>query len=317
MQSTGRLTRRLRRLVHYKHDICSSCGEKLPEGTPAFAGYDKDSREVYVGKCCQKLIFELGSHIYWWWTTYRRPERTEVMWRYMDFAKFVTMLKDRGLWLSRADKLGDRFEGARGYRNREDQWKDYCLEYFRHSIRTVPGQTEEGLKNIEADAARLYEDFRLVAKRDIERSYVTCWHANEGESEALWRLYCPPPSPGIAIFTTFELLDTALGEDNEVNFGHVQYIDYRRAFSPTYDRVFAKRSTLSHEQEVRGVVTTDEKKDEAGFVIKVDLAHLIGKVVISPFAPAWFEGTVKDALAKYGVTTLVTPSELSEDPFFA
>ena len=33
------------------------------------------------------------------------------IWRYMDFTKFVSMLQKGGLIFSRADKLGDPFEG--------------------------------------------------------------------------------------------------------------------------------------------------------------------------------------------------------------
>ena len=35
-----------------------------------------------------------------------------VLYRYMDFPRFVSMLKEGALWLSRADLLGDPFEGS-------------------------------------------------------------------------------------------------------------------------------------------------------------------------------------------------------------
>ena len=34
------------------------------------------------------------------------------IWRYMNFTKFVSMLEHQALWFSRADKLGDPFEGS-------------------------------------------------------------------------------------------------------------------------------------------------------------------------------------------------------------
>jgi hypothetical protein len=34
-----------------------------------------------------------------------------VLWRYMDFTKFISMLVTNRLWLARVDCLGDAFEG--------------------------------------------------------------------------------------------------------------------------------------------------------------------------------------------------------------
>src|SRR5687768_1706300 len=35
-----------------------------------------------------------------------------VLWRYWDLPKFLNLLSTRQLWFSRADLLGDRFEGS-------------------------------------------------------------------------------------------------------------------------------------------------------------------------------------------------------------
>ena len=43
----------------------------------------------------------------------------------------------------------------------------------------------------------------------ISDSYVSCWHANEAESEAMWRLYCATDA-GVALQTTYERLDASL-----------------------------------------------------------------------------------------------------------
>jgi hypothetical protein len=48
------------------------------------------------------------------------PEDDTTIWRYMNFAKFVSILHDNSLCFSRLDLLGGPFEGAysrnRGYR---------------------------------------------------------------------------------------------------------------------------------------------------------------------------------------------------------
>lgn len=317
MESTGRFTAKLRKMAHYGHDICSNCGQTLPNKIPAYAGYRADGTEAYVGACCQSVITELASHIYWWWRSYQRPKSDTTLWRYMDFAKFVAMLKDNALWFARVDRLGDPFEGARGIRPKQDEWKKYCLEYFRNAILSIPGgPTEAILKNIDQEAERLYFETEQTLQEDVKRSFASCWHANEGESEGLWRLYCPPPVPGVAITTKFSKLDSTIDCTWEVRFGHVQYIDFSKGFAGTYDRLFWKRSSLSHEREVRGVIQDRSiPTDCEGLAIKFDL-DCIDCVVLSPYAPIWFGDVVCETMGKFGLRVRVEPSELLTQPFF-
>jgi hypothetical protein len=319
MKSTGRFTAALKKLTHYCHDHCSRCGSPLPKGVPAYAGYTDDGDEVYVGECCKTSITELASHIYWWWTTYKRPSPGTVLWRYMDFAKFAALLKDRALHFSRADHLGDAFEGARGLLSRQAEWKDYCKGYFREAILTAPGaESPMSSEKVEAEAERLYSDFQALGEREVRNTYVSCWHANELESEALWRLYTPPSTAGIALRTEFDALNAALCSNFEIKFGHVQYVDFATGFAGTYDRIFWKRASLKHEAEVRGVISRMpwEESEEPGLLVPINLDRGIQSVVTSPFAPAWFGSLVEATIRKFGAKLRVQSSELSAEPFY-
>lgn len=319
MKSTGRFTHALRKLTHYSYDHCSQCGASLPKGVAAYAGYTAAGDEVYVGECCQASISELASHIYWWWSTYKRPTPETVLWRYMDFSKFVALLKDGAIYFARADHLGDPFEGARGLAERKEEWKAYCLEYFRQAIRTAPGRTEEiSPERMQEESECLFRDFEAVGEREIRNTYVSCWHANEGESEALWRLYAPPPTTGIAIRTTFGALDGALCGSFDIMFGHVQYVNFAKGFAGTYDRIFWKRASLRRETEVRGVITKDwtSTSDEPGLFVPLDLSLAIKAVVTSPFAPRWFDAVVRETMQRFGVDAPAESSGLVAEPFF-
>jgi hypothetical protein len=318
MQSTGRLTVELKRLMRDSYDRCSGCGRKLPDGVPAYAGYAKDGGPIYAGPCCEASIGELGTHVYWWWKIYKRPEPSAPIWRFMDFAKFVTLLKDRALYFSRADYLGDPFEGARGVATRKPEWDEPCLEYFRQAITNPPpGMTcELSNEEIEREASRLLRDFEALGERELRRMYVSCWHENEAESEALWRLYCPPPSAGIAIHSDCSSLNLSLGNNPEIEVGRVQYIDFRKQFSGTYDRIFWKRKSLNHEAEVRAVIQRVQPSDEAGILVPVDLSKLIKAVVVSPFAPTWFRPALEEVLTKFELRAPVIASDLTAKPFF-
>jgi hypothetical protein len=104
----------------------------------------------------------------------------------MDFAKFVALLEQRAVYFARADRLGDTFEGAAGITDRRPEWD--AFDFFRHAVSTGPGQKElPSTAHVEQEAARLLREFSTIGERDRRRTFVSCWHANTGESEALWQ----------------------------------------------------------------------------------------------------------------------------------
>ncbi|MCA0202076.1 MAG: hypothetical protein LCH56_14815 [Proteobacteria bacterium] len=234
----------------------------------------------------------------------------------MDFAKFVALLESRSLYFSRADNLGDLFEGAAGFADRRAEWDAFYLEYFRESVRTAPGRTEPlATEYVEREAARLLKEISLVGERERRTTFVSCWHANGVESEALWRLYCPPPVIGVAVQTTAALLTDALG-DPKIKIGRVQYVDFRKAFAGFHDRIFWKRKSLSHEMEVRAAIAHHDGKEAVGVLRVVDIEKMVTSVVASPFAPSWFIPLVKSTMERFGVSLPVIHSELLAEPFF-
>jgi hypothetical protein len=89
------------------------------------------------------------------------PHPDTPIWRYMDFAKYVSLLDQRAIFFTTPDRFADAFEGS-------------------VSRLTVEARERSG------------RDSYLLGKRNREqRAYfpVSCWHVNEGESEAMWRLY--------------------------------------------------------------------------------------------------------------------------------
>ncbi len=316
MQSTGRFTPALRRMMNDSYDRCRTCEVALPQGIAAFAGYASDGFPLYVGECCKSSMMELATHVYWWWEADKRVSPDTILWRYMDFARLVALLEQRALHFARADQFADQFEGASGAKDLKPRWDAHYLDFFRHTIRTTPGLIEPPAEDeVEREAARLLQELSQSAAVERERLFVNCWHANTGESEALWRLYCPPPLAGLAIRTTAERLVRAVG-DAPIKIGKVRYIDFGRDFAGIHDRIFAKRKSLSHEAEVRLVTHEFDSAGEIGKSIPVDLDSLIASVVPSPFAPTWFTGVMNATLRRYGVTAPLRPSEILAQPFF-
>jgi len=317
MKSTGRFTDELRRLMARSYDSCQSCGTKLPRAVAAYAGYAVDGSPLYVGACCEQSIAELATHVYWWWEVDKRCEPETRLWRYMDFAKFVAMLEQRSIYFARADMLGDPFEGASGIAERRSQWDAFYLDFFRRAVSTAPDQKEPlSSERVEQEAARLLREFQSIGERDRRRTFVSCWHANTVESEALWRLYCPQPMMGVAIQTDARLLTEALGNDPQIKLGRVQYVDFRKAFAGFHDRIYWKRRSLSHEAEVRAVIQRLDVQEDVGLAISIDIQKLLLSVVPSPFAPGWFASLVESTMRRFGVDSNVSLSELLSEPFF-
>jgi hypothetical protein len=236
----------------------------------------------------------------------------------MDFAKFVALLDQRSIYFARADLLGDPFEGAAGIAERQSEWNAFYLNFFREAMVTAPGQ-QKPLPNehIEKEAARLLKDLSIIGDRDRRSPFVSCWHANTGESEALWRLYCPPPTVGVAIQTDAKSLEDALGNDPKIEIGRVQYVDFRRSFAGFHDRIFWKRKSLIHEAEVRAVIRCRrDAPNEIGVARAVDVQKMVPNIVPSPFAPTWFAPLVDSILRRFGMDLTVTRSELLSEPFF-
>lgn len=157
---------------------------------------------------------------------------------------------------------------------------------------------------------------------------MSCWHMNEGESEAMWRLYSDS-GKAIAIQSTFERLRGVLPK--KILCGEIRYINYSNTVisEPSYVAPFMhKRESFSHERELRAL-TMDKwpqrsvsffdykaKAKNEGQLVKVNLAALIEKILISPLAPDWYLNAARTVVRKYGLKCRVSRSSLDSAPFF-
>lgn len=228
------------------------------------------------------------------------PDGAEPLWRYMDLAKFVSLLVTNKLWLSSAEVLA-----------KEDPYEVTISELnvaeFAHEqmAEIVPDFPEKVLK--------LYEQIRPYV-------FVNCWHAAKEESVAMWKTYASY-DVGIAIVSSANRMRRALRRSNESIFlGRVEYIDYqqdvidpRNLFGPT----LKKRHSFSYEREVRlihllgmGQPEGELRAPPAGFGIRCDLGALIERVEVSPAAEDWFVDNVRDLAKKFGLRAPVVKSTL-------
>ena len=211
-----------------------------------------------------------------------QPEDAGVkVWRYLDLPRFIWMLATKALTFVRVDSLEDPFEGS-----------------------IPPAVFEEWRAN--PDTSEVIEHARSGLRR---QTFVSCWHANNVESEAMWRLYCGSHD-GIALQTTYEKLDASL--PRWVHLGQVKYLDYENDKEPPKDTLallMRKRQAFEHEHEVRALIwpktsPPGPRPDRVGdneSVINLPWSareHL-ERIYVSPYAEEWYRDVVVAVLEKF------------------
>jgi hypothetical protein len=239
---------------------------------------------------------------------FRQPDDPEsVIWRYMDFTKFVSTLETRALYFARSDTLGDPFEGSLSRGN----------EVLRPLV--YKGIQPETLKLVASHKATLGKDIRMSI-------FINCWHMNAGESAAMWKLYAKS-NEAVAIRSTFSKLESVL--DKECYVGLVDYIDFKSDWIPEgnfFSPYVHKRKSFAHESEVRALILKVPEKEgkpdfhapqlRKGIPKVVPIEKLIDAVYVAPTSPRWFHELVEQVLLRYGLKLSVTQSSLDEEPFF-
>ncbi|MGX9992133.1 hypothetical protein ACS4RR_023720 [Rhizobium sp. Z1P35] len=229
------------------------------------------------------------------------------IWRYMDLAKFISLLENKTLFFTRADKFEDPFEGS---------WP--VTNVIARNMIVPPELPPEGIagwKTLVSQQSDLTRKFRTWCA-------VNCWHMNEYRSAAMWKLYVQA-GDGIAVQSTYARLRDSISSEEEVYIGKVNYIDYQRHVidaNNLLSPLVHKRTSFSHECELRAVVvhwpTREQSPIEHGVAVPVDVKRLVQKVFVSPSASHWFSDLLQPLIAKYGFDFEVTHSSMNSQVMF-
>ena len=238
------------------------------------------------------------------------PPDDTVIWRYMDFTKFIDLLDRQTLWFSRADKLSDPFEGI--------STVAALQKFARMAQQYMPTYEAIGGDN-------------LIAFREFFRRatfFVSCWNMKEEESFPMWRTYVGS-AEGVAIKSSIGSLKAALEveAEHDVYVENVEYIDHGKHVDDT-DNPFApilhKRKLFEDERELRAfaellpnksIITLQDLVDfRAGIPISVDLDALVEEIYVSPTSPCWFVELVRFLVHKHCLDKSVIRSHLDDTP---
>jgi hypothetical protein len=221
------------------------------------------------------------------------------IWRYMTFPAFVSLLQKQKLFFVKIEELlrSDPFEGRY-----TAPVATPLVESHRASTALQSWVSEQGYVDAFETATR-----RMMC--------VNCWHKNDTESDAMWKLY--GADHGIALRSTLGRLKGSFGRvEQPVFIGSVDYVEYQDdPGDQALATAFKKRRSFCHEQELRVAVLCSGWDDsgEAGVYVPVDLDVLIDTVYASPICPSWLQDVIAYEMSVYGIvkplkrSTLLSP----------
>jgi hypothetical protein len=242
------------------------------------------------------------------------PEDNQRIWRYLDFTKLVSLLDKEALYFSRPERFDDPFEGSFSEINAQE-WS------------SLSKQARDDLS---------------YAHREVKRlTAINCWHMNDNESAAMWKLYLQS-GEGVAIQSTFARLVKSLERTRkDICIGQVSYVDYSSTKIPERNVLYPfvyKRKSFEHEKELRAMILAfflPDNESESdnhtfrferisdadadigwGAYVDIDINALVEKIHVSPSAPCWFYELVVSVTRKYGFEFPVRRSSLDKDPVF-
>ncbi|CAN5606858.1 hypothetical protein BH10BAC2_BH10BAC2_05220 [soil metagenome] len=224
------------------------------------------------------------------------------IWKYMDLSKLVSILSRRQLYFTRPDQFEDSWEGSYPKANMEEFASDQEVPLSTH---------------------------REINKYMRAAIGVNCWHMNENESAAMWKLYLKSDE-GIAIQSTLGRLKESLVGLEIVYMGLVEYENYDEARFPRGDRYipfFRKRKSFAHEQELRAVfrltspsrpLTVNEAANHfpKGMYHDVDTAVLIENIYTSPTMQSWCFESIKAVVKALDDKWEIKKSKLTDEALF-
>ncbi len=247
----------------------------------------------------QKVRLENYAH-----PCFSEPTNDQIkIWRYLTLPKFIDLLHSRTLFFTRADLLraDDKSEGT-GLTNVARAGVKALEELSARGVElsylAYPGLTAKQLVEMLTQSDRAHEEL-------IKHYFVNCWHMNEHENFAMWKVYSEPF--GVCIQSTYESLINCFNDSDysfyrktsKVYVGEVRYVDWDNYVIPQNNGfwpVMHKKREFGYERELRCIVWDFNKP-----VVKVgvDLERLVHRVFINPYTPPWFHQVISSLCAKY------------------
>lgn len=220
----------------------------------------------------------------------------------MSLPKLISLLTSKSLHMTRLDHMADPYEGS--------------------TTRRTAAGIDRFLKDLGSD--RGYHEISDFVRKARASTFISCWHANEHESEAMWRLY-GGQGGGVAIQATYAKLVESIRDHYDTYIGMVSYIDYDTASFPdanAFYPVMHKRASFAHEREVRLVWYWGSPPEPdtvpSHLQIAWDPSKFCESICVDPYAPEYYFDAVKAVLSSIqpNMRERLQWSRMKADPIF-
>ncbi len=274
--------------------------------------------------------------------------KDKKLWRYMSLDKLINLLDTKRLFFTPISSYAnsDPFEGllpkvALDAISESSLGTYHSMLENRKKLRELILEKDPNFEENSPEISKKLLEFEESLENHlpkVEQSFfnvmnsivVNCWHQNDDESEAMWRLYSDT-NKGVAIQTTLEALTNSITDTKKdrIYFTEIKYIDFNDTTLKPSDCVvnrnigpLLKRTAFSHEKEARLFFVPEkdylnpETSKPAHELVDIDLDTLIEKVYISPYASEPFPSSVECILKMFGLpdskivrSKLLTPNQ--------
>ncbi len=229
-------------------------------------------------------------------------DMNRTVWHYMDRWKFKSLIKEKEIYLCRADLLQDKFEGT--YSRFQVQEDNEWLE--RHGYSEI---------NVQLKKQRI---------QDRKERFIHCWNMSDYDLDLMWKAYVKSPS-GVAIKSTVgrlkelrdQIIKNYLIDCAGLELSTVTYYDQEKgsfSVSDGFELFVHKDYHFNLDNEIR-IICWYRSGSYPKFVkIPVNLELLIDRIVISPSSSICTIKQIRNMMVKYGLSKKVIEYSRNDRP---
>lgn len=272
-----------------------------------------------------------------------KPE-TKVF-RYMDLAKFLSLIHQKIIFFAQASSYEDSLEGMPTelddfVGSDVGELLDVAINSLWPSMSPDTSDESRKKKEVEIQTARLnyenrtiktifgpqkaseFSDYSSVQKAVSNWVDLSCWHtdASDVESMAMWKIYGGGSASVCIESTVGDVIGSmSIAAEKNLYAGVVSYLDYKNDYVGVDDPLkffFNKSKYYEFEKELRFVLHSVMVQDlslprfEFGTSVAVNPKVLIKGVLVSPAASKWFFDLIELVMKDSGYSVPVSRSKI-------
>ncbi len=217
------------------------------------------------------------------------------IWKYMDVAKFVSLLATESLYFACPTQFNDPYECALP-RSHAEAFSAMTQRLADDMLSLRPqfaAQSSDSLRIFDDTLKKLQRETSAAQRKAASRFGVSCWHMNEYESDAMWKIYSAL-GQGVAIESSVGNLRASLADRESLQIDAVRYMDFDNdpiEKGHGHYSLFIKRKCFEHEKELRATVLLPQ--EGVGALVACDLGLLVIRVHVSPLVDCYVRDAVE------------------------